>query len=55
MIQGLDLLAGATYKKEVTKVSGQFAIGLFAETFGNAFPVAEEALKKGCKLIRIQL
>lgn len=55
MIQGLDLLAGATYKKEVTQFSKQFAIGLFAETFGNAFPVAESALKAGCKLIRVQL
>lgn len=55
MIHGLDLLAGATYKKEVLQVSQEYAIGLFAETFGDAFPVAEACLKNGCKLIRIQL
>lgn len=55
MINALDLLAGAQYKKEVLQVSSQFAIGLFAETFGDAYPVAEEALRRGCKLIRIQL
>lgn len=55
MIQGLDLLAGAKYSKEVIQFSRQMAIGLFAETFGDAYPVAEAALKAGCKLIRIQL
>lgn len=55
MIKGLDLLAGAKYSKEVIQFSRQMAIGLFAETFGDAYPVAEAALKAGCKLIRIQL
>jgi len=54
MIEGLDLLAGAQYKKEVTLFSN-YATGIFAETFGDAYPVTEDTLKKGCKLIRIQL
>jgi hypothetical protein len=55
MIRGLDLLAGALFQKEVVQVASQYAIGLFAETFGDAFPVAEEALKRGCKHLRMQL
>ena len=55
MIEGLDLLAGARYKKEVTNFAQTHCIGLFAETFGNALPVAEKALRKGCKFLRIQL
>ena len=54
MLCGLDLLAGAKYKKEVVKFSG-FALGIFAETFGDAFPVVEAAIKAGCKLVRVQL
>jgi len=55
MLYGLDLLAGARYKKEVTNFAQTHCIGLFAETFGNAYPVAEAALKAGCKFLRIQL
>ncbi len=54
-IQGLDLLAGSTYKKEVIQFSRQYAIGMFAEAFKNALPVADAALKAGCKHLRIQL
>jgi len=56
MIKGLDLLAGAQYAKEVVYAARQgFAIGLFAETFGDAYSTAEAALKAGCKLLRMQL
>lgn len=54
MIRGLDLLGGAKFKKEFVQ-SSEFALGIFAETFGDAYPVVEAAIKAGCKLIRVQL
>lgn len=56
MIQGLDLLAGAQYTNEVVYAAKQgYAIGLFAETFGDAYKTAEKAIQAGCKLLRMQL
>jgi hypothetical protein len=55
MIKGLDLLAGATYTKEVQAFAKDYAIGLFAETFTEAYKTAEAALKKGCKHLKINL
>ena len=54
MINGLDLLAGAKYPKEVIRSKG-FALGFFAETFGDAYPVIESVIKAGCKLVRVHL
>lgn len=54
MRQSLDLLGGAKYKNEVLKFKN-YGIGLFAETFGDAFPVVKELLAKGCEYVRIQL
>lgn len=55
MNQGLDLLGGATYTNEVAKFAKSYAIGIFAEAFGDGFKTAEEALKAGCKILRVQL
>lgn len=56
MIKGLDLLAGAKYSKEVVYAAKQgYSIGLFAETFGDAYKTAEKAIRAGCKLLRLQL
>lgn len=53
---GLDLLAGAKYKKEaINNLPAGWALGIFAEAFGDAFSVVEAALKKGCPLVRVQL
>lgn len=54
MLKGLDLLAGVQYKKEVLRFKG-YSIGLFAETFGDAYPLVAQLLKDGCEHIRVQL
>lgn len=55
MIKGMDFLAGACYPKVFSQFAKNYALGVFAETFGDAFSEVETALIKGCKLIRIQL
>lgn len=57
MIFGLDLLAGAKYPKEVIKhLPSGWALGVFANTFGDAFSLVEKVAKGGkCPLIRVQL
>ncbi len=55
MIKGLDLLAGCTFKSSFAKYSTQYAVGIFAEAFGDAYSTVEAALKKGTLHIRIHL
>jgi len=57
VIKGLDYLAGAQYGNEILKAHPLgMAVGFFAETFGNAFPVIDKLLKTGrCPLVRINL
>lgn len=57
MIYGLDLLAGAKYKSEVLRhLPPGWALGVFANTFSDAFSLVERVAKGGkCPLIRIQL
>lgn len=55
MIQGLDLLAAATYTGQFKAFGKKYALGVFAEAFGDAFKTVEAALKAGCTLIRVQL
>ena len=53
---GLDLLGAAAYRRNALRgLPPGFALGVFAETFGDAFPVVRAALKKGCPLVRVQL
>lgn len=57
MIYGLDLLAGARYQKEVLRhLPSGWALGVFANTFSDAFKLVEKVAKSGnCPLIRVQL
>ena len=57
MIYGLDLLAGAKYQKEVLRfLPPSFALGVFANTFSDAFSLVEKVANNGkCPLIRVQL
>lgn len=57
MIFGLDLLAGAKYPKEVIKyLPNGWALGIFANTFSDAFKLVEKVANNGkCPLIRVQL
>ncbi|OQB10424.1 MAG: hypothetical protein BWY21_00345 [Parcubacteria group bacterium ADurb.Bin216] len=57
MIWGLDLLAGAKYPKEVQRhLPDGWALGVFANTFGDAFKLVERIANNGkCPLIRVQL
>lgn len=56
MIFGLDLLGAAKYKRvALMGLPKGWALGGFAETFGDFFPVAEGALKRGCRYVRVHL
>lgn len=56
MIFGLDLLGSAKYKRvALMGLPKGWALGGFAETFGDFFPVAEGALKRGCPHVRVHL
>lgn len=53
---GLDLLGSAMYRRAaISALPPGFALGGFATTFGDFYPVARAALKKGCPLVRVQL
>jgi hypothetical protein len=52
---GLDVLAGAKYPEQVRRIPNQFAVGLFAETFGDALPVVKRELESGRSFVRVHL
>lgn len=51
----LDTLAGAQYSKELETIPNHIGIGLFAETFGDAYKVVEKELKRGREVVRVNL
>lgn len=53
MIYGLDLLGLAKYPN--IDLPDGFALGAFANTFGDSLPAIERAVLKGCKHVRIHL
>lgn len=55
MIYGIDTLAGAKYPKVVRSIPNTLAVGFFAETFGDAFPVVQRELESGRCKIRVHL
>ena len=56
MIFGLDLLGGARYKRvALAGLPAGWALGGFAETFGDFYSVADGALKRGCPHVRVHL
>lgn len=51
----VDTLAAAKYPQAITSVPLNFAIGGFAKTFGDFFPVAKSELDRGRLYIRVNL
>lgn len=51
---GFDTLAGAKYPKVVRSIPNQYGIGVFAETFGDAFPLVKNELYRGRVWVRVQ-
>lgn len=51
----IDTLAAAKYPEALTAIPVNFAIGGFAKTFGDFFPVAKRELDKGRRYIRVNL
>lgn len=51
---GFDTLAGAKYPKVVRSIPNQYGIGVFAETFGDAFPLVKNELYRGRAWVRVQ-
>lgn len=52
---GLDTLAGAKYPREVRTIPNHYAVGFFAETFGDAFSVVRQELAAGRIHVRVHL
>lgn len=50
---GIDTLAGAKYPAVVRTIPNKFPIGVFAETFGDAFPLVRQELRAGRALVRV--
>lgn len=51
----IDTLAGAKYPDALRAIPNHFAIGGFAKTFDDFFPVAKNELERGRELIRVNL
>lgn len=51
----VDTLAAPQYPKELQAIPLNYAIGGFAKTFGDFFPVAKKELDRGRKYIRVNL
>lgn len=51
---GLDTLAGVKYPKVVRQIPNEIPIGVFAETFGDAFPLVKKEIYAGRSLVRVQ-
>lgn len=55
MIEGVDLLASACFPGQLAYFSKQYAVGVFAEEFQDAYPAVVKACQAGAFLIRIHL
>lgn len=51
----VDTLGAAKYPDEVRVIPLNFGIGVFAKTFGDAFPLVKKELERGRKYIRVNL
>lgn len=50
---GIDTLAGAKYPNIVRTIPNHLAVGFFAETFGDAFPIVRKELEAGRSKVRV--
>lgn len=56
MIYGIDALGGAKYPDVVMRIPAGFAVGIFAQEFGDAFPLVQKLARTGrYPVIRVQL
>lgn len=51
----VDTLGAAKYGNELKAIPLNYGIGVFARTFGDAFPVVKKELERGRKYIRVNL